>query len=572
MREPPVPTKQAKMVGWYNADVLAQSAWMMTVANLFGRHSDSRLIEALSNQPQGVFRFEADASDGEFWFDFVSDVGDGFNPTYTVARGIAAAELDVEGTDGAVVHTRAGSVLVFGGDQVYPYPTRGAYEERTEAPYAAAFAAAGRTPKVFAVPGNHDWFDSLIAFSRLFCRPERGFAGCATGQTRSYFALQLPGDWWLCAVDLQFGSEMDEPQERYFRDVSARMPPEANIILCVPSPQWIYAESYPAFAGYSDDSLRDLEERVLGRKIAVFLTGDLHHYKRHESVDGQQKIVSGGGGAFLHPTHVPEGDTLRTGHKLRATFPDADTSRRLTWRNLLFPWLNPGFLGLVGIFYLLSAWFASATFGPEDLTSLPAALLAALEGALREPVNGLWLLMFVAAIIFFTDTHSKWYRLIGGFAHACAHLAAAFFSGWLSLWFTTQVLGLTFGSLPQMALAGLITFTVGAFAGALVMGGYLFLSLRFFGRHANEAFSSLRVQDYKQWLRLRIDAAGALTIHAIGIDRVARRWRGPVERPEPDDPRATAPRLIDRVILRPLGQGRYGVGHTQTDHPKRAAR
>ena len=103
MREPPVPTKQAKMVGWYNADVLAQSAWMMTVANLFGRHSDSRLIEALSNQPQGVFRFETDAPDGEFWFDFVSDVGDGFNPTYTVARGIAAAELDVEGADGAVV-------------------------------------------------------------------------------------------------------------------------------------------------------------------------------------------------------------------------------------------------------------------------------------------------------------------------------------------------------------------------------------------------------------------------------------------------------------------------------------
>jgi hypothetical protein len=111
-----------------------------------------------------------------------------------------------------------------------------------------------------------------------------------------------------------------------------------------------------------------------------------------------------------------------------------------------------------------------------------------------------------------------------------------------------------------MALAGIITFLVGAVAGALVMGGYLFLSLRFFGRHANEAFSSLRVQDYKQWLRLRIDAAGALTIHAIGIDRVPRRWRGPAERPEPDDPRATAPRLIDRVTLKPKGKGRYGVG------------
>jgi hypothetical protein len=41
---------------------------------------------------------------------------------------------------------------------------------------------------------------------------------------------------------------------------------------------------------------------------------------------------------------------------------------------------------------------------------------------------------------------------------------------------------------------------------------------------------------------------------------VPRRWRGPAERPEPDDPRATAPRLIDRVTLRPLGKGRYGVG------------
>lgn len=86
MREPPVPTIRAKMVGWYDAGVLAQSAWMMTIANLFGRHSDTRLIEALSNQPQGVFRFEPDAPDGDFWFDFVSDVGDGFNPTYTVAR------------------------------------------------------------------------------------------------------------------------------------------------------------------------------------------------------------------------------------------------------------------------------------------------------------------------------------------------------------------------------------------------------------------------------------------------------------------------------------------------------
>ena len=33
----------------------------------------------------------------------------------------------------------------------------------------------------------------------------------------------------------------------------------------------------------------------------MFLTGDLHFYKRHENAEGIQKITSGGGGAFLHP-------------------------------------------------------------------------------------------------------------------------------------------------------------------------------------------------------------------------------------------------------------------------------
>jgi hypothetical protein len=91
--------------------------------------------------------------------------------------------------------------------------------------------------------------------------------------------------------------------------------------------------------------------------------------------------------------------------------------------------------------------------------------------------------------------------------------------------------------------------------GAFILGVYLFVSIRIFGRHGNEAFSSLRIQDYKQWLRLRIDAAGVLTIHAIAIDRVPRRWRAAKRNEkatiEAHDARATAPRLIDRIEVRP---------------------
>ncbi len=40
------------------------------------------------------------------------------------------------------------------------------------------------------------------------------------------------------------------------------------------------------------------------------------------------------------------------------------------------------------------------------------------------------------------------------------------------------------------------------------MGLYLLLSLNLFGRHGNEAFSSLGVEDWKNFLRLHINEKG----------------------------------------------------------------
>ena len=67
-------------------------------------------------------------------------------------------------------------------------------------------------PEVFALPGNHDWYDSLVSFTRLFCS-QRWFQGWRTRQRRSYFALKLPGRWWLVATDFQLGSDIDALQE-----------------------------------------------------------------------------------------------------------------------------------------------------------------------------------------------------------------------------------------------------------------------------------------------------------------------------------------------------------------------
>lgn len=530
--------KRPRMVGWFDVPVLAQTAVHMTMANVFGRHSDSRLIEALGNQPQGFFDYSRHV--GEFWLDYVADLGDGWDSTHAVAEAVARPELEIARADGRRETTQAGSVLVFGGDLVYPYPSRDSYTWRAEFPYAAAMRSRATKPDLFAVPGNHDWYDSLVAFSRMFCRPERGFAGCRTQQTRSYFALRLPAKWWLVAIDLQLGSELDEPQVQYLQRCAAAMEPDARVILCVPEPQWIYGRAYPKHSTYDDHSLRGIERNILKRPVQVFLTGDLHHYRRHENAEGVQKIVSGGGGAFLHPTHAPRAAELPGGFRERAVYPTAQVSSRLAWRNLLFPWLNPRALIAPALLYALSAWFASASLRFDQIGSLGEAFGASLNAAVRDPMNGLWLLLVTGAFVFFTDTHVRSYRIIGGITHAAAHLAAAFGLSYAALRFTIGPLGLSFESVPQLLVAGALTLVSGALVGGWILGLYLLGSIQIFGRHSNEAFSSLRIEDYKQWLRLRVAPDGTLTILSMAIDRVGRYKRGA---------KASEPRVVDEVVI-----------------------
>ena len=546
------PVKRRSMVGWYDPRVLAHSAYKLVIANIFGRHSDTRLIEALASQPQNEFDYSA--ATGDFWFDYAADIGDGWNSTFAIADAIARPELTFD-YEGRPHKTESGRVLVFGGDEVYPYPTRTEYDVRTETPYRMAFAGRAK-PDVFAIPGNHDWYDSLVAFSRTFCRPERGFAGCPTRQTRSYFALKLPANWWLLAIDLQLGADLDEPQVQYFQKVASRMDDAARLIFCVPEPRWILEDAYPAHASYEElTSTRFLEEKVFKRKVRVFLTGDLHLYKRHENAEGIQKITSGGGGAFLHPTHAPATHELRNGFVQRAVYPDEKTSRRLTWRNFLFPAINPKSGWLYAFLYAMSAWLASASLEAADVIDVQTALSAVMNASIRDPLNGMWLVTIIGGFIFFTDTHVRSWRILGGAFHALMHLAAAFAVGWVALLLTVRGFDLAYGSIPQLLLSGFVTFLVGGPVGSFILGVYLFVSIRIFGRHANEAFSALRIQDFKQWLRLRIDSSGVLTIYAIALDRVPRRWRA-AERAgnatlEANDAHASAPRVIDRIEIRP---------------------
>jgi calcineurin-like phosphoesterase family protein len=561
---PPAPAERAPMVGWYDPSQLLQTAPRVLTSTVFGQNADHRLIEALfAGTTDAVCDYRQDDAGkvrDEIWMDYVSDTGDGWDSTYTIASVVAQPTLSLNDATGRSHPTQRGKVLIFGGDEVYPTASRDEYARRLVAPYETALhRTAAPNPHVFAVPGNHDWYDNLVSFTRLFCS-KQWFAGWQAPQSRSYFALRLPHGWWLIGTDVQLGSDIDGPQVEYFNKVAADMQDGDRVILCNAEPHWIYAHIYGEYNGevYNESNLRFLEEKVFKRRISVFLAGDLHHYRRHAADDGTQKITAGGGGAFLHPTSGPNVDELEGGYALKASFPDAATCKRLCWRNLLFPLQNWAFGVLPAVLYTLTAWASKARVGHQ--TSVISALGEAVHAVLSDPFAAFWVIALFFGFLLFTDTHSKSYRWIMGSTHGATHLLAAFLLGWGASYLTVSGLGFTEGSTPQLLLGALLMLVGGWLVGPFILGVYLLISLNLFGRHQNEAFSSLAIADWKSFLRLHIGPTGDLTIYPVGIRRVPRRWKASPRPDGPrllaDDPDATAPELIENPIVVNHGLGK----------------
>jgi hypothetical protein len=529
------------MVGWFDPRQLFTTGIQVVVSTLFGRHSDARLLEALAAAgDEDCFDYTRQGAlpREELWIDYVADAGDGWDSTYAVAYWLTRPELLAECAAGERVATRRGELLILGGDQVYPTASRSAYQRRLIAAYETARRRAHPpAPHAFAIPGNHDWYDSLVSFTRLFCGGRR-FAAWRTRQRRSYFLLRLPHGWWLAGADLQLGSDIDALQVAYFRKAAVGMHPGDRVILCTALPEWIYSSTYNELDPTIDEHNVAYLETLFaarGAQVVVHLAGDLHHYRRHESETGAQKITAGGGGAFLHPTHGPDVEALSGGYRLVAAFPQPKLSRALAWRNLAFPWINPRFGVLTGAVYALLGWWAE-----------PGGL-----GPIVGP------LCVVAGFVLFTDTHSKWYRRIAGSLHGAAHVATAFTLAAWSSPLVDRTASVLVGYVPLRELIrGAFLFAGGWLIGSLLMGAYLLVSLNVFGRHSNEAFSSLRIPDFKNFLRLHVRPDGALAIYPFGIARVPRRWKPNPDataydaRLVPDDPHATPAAAIEVILVK----------------------
>jgi Calcineurin-like phosphoesterase len=531
-------------VAWLSPAQLAATGVRVAFAEQFGAYLDKRELQvALPTQVHDEF-----SAAEELWVDYVADLGDGFDATYTMAYLLAQEQIQLGNT-----RFPRGRVLLLGGDQVYPTASGAAYEDRFEGPYKAALPQpiTDSSPSMFALPGNHDWYDGLTAYLRLFARRGGGhIGGWRTRQTRSYFALKLPHRWWLLAIDAQGEAYLDDPQLEFFKHVSQTFQPGDKVIVLTPQPAWVQTDGHPRYYDTIDYFMRAVIDPT-GAEVAAMISGDLHHYARYAQTDGERQLItSGGGGAYMYATHQlptrvvvpPKHSQVRrmsepSTYKLAKTYPTKLRSRWLgtgVFRRL--PWRNPGFTALLGVVHTMLL-LALQNEGHRIL-SVPIFLVGSL---------------IMASTIFFSvglssgQMHARPF-VLGGL-HGIAHIGLGVL-GWMA-WRELPFVDWEWPLPPIMA--ALIYLPIAGVAAALLVSAYLLVASNF-RVNLNELFAGQGIEDYKGFLRMRFAADGSLTIYSIGVDKVSHRWVAQSEGSWFRPAKALRPRLVDEpVVFAPAG-------------------
>jgi hypothetical protein len=256
----------------------------------------------------------------EFSFLLLGDTGEGDDPQYAVVPGLLKAGA---GTRYAVLCS----------DVLYPVGSADEYGTKFFRPYRDYDAP------IYPIPGNHDWYDGLTGFMRVFCgapalpaapRPRPGSAswwrsllwrapevpdegrleearrmrarpGQAAGHPGPYWAMDS-GPLRIIGIDTGLLGTIDREQGEWLARVARGPRPK---ILVTGSPIYVDGEHHPCViegGGTVDDIVRNPDHHFVAA-----IGGDIHNYQHYPvDVAGRriEYVVSGGGGAFMHATHT----------------------------------------------------------------------------------------------------------------------------------------------------------------------------------------------------------------------------------------------------------------------------
>ncbi|MET9872783.1 metallophosphoesterase, partial [Streptomyces sp. NPDC006386] len=257
-----------------------------------------------------------------FSFLVIGDTGEGDDPQYAVVPGFLKTGQDTR-------------FAILASDVIYPVGSADDYGTKFFRPYRDY-----RAP-IYAIPGNHDWYEDLGGFMRVFCddapplppaprprplsrawirsllwhrpRPDDGQRLDKARQLRSTPGQQAvqPGPYWaidagpvrIIGIDTGLLGRLDAEQGAWLRETSQGHRPK---ILITGSPLYVDGRHEPCAiegGGTVDDIVRDPAHHYVAA-----IGGDIHNYQRYpvRLDDGRtlQYVVAGGGGAFMHATHT----------------------------------------------------------------------------------------------------------------------------------------------------------------------------------------------------------------------------------------------------------------------------
>ena len=181
--------------------------------------------------------------------------------------------------------------------------------------------------------------------------------------------------------------------------------------------------------------------------------------------------------------------------------------------NLWFPFTNPGFSALLGgIYWLLGYWLiASRVTWPP-----------------RPDVAIIVFLLLIAGFVSYTGYQERWRlrALLLTAVHAAAHFAALLLLAWLFRSVNFDRFGLEPIGWAQFVLLAPEMIVVGGAVAGFIFGVNLLLTCRYADMNHNDAFSAMRLDSHRNFLRLRIKS-DELKVYPIGVDSVPRRdqWR-----------------------------------------------